>query len=181
MKARLAIGTRILAKLSAAAFVALLAGAQSASADMLLSDLRKVDVGAFPAGEWSVKKERDRLTIACEKCDGFVAMDLQLSRGPAGTESNIRSGKTTAKTMLDICKQNAVSRGSSCYSIKPANLKGAVGFVSDVKIADSTYAATYTIYQDGKLLLMRNIAGSRKEAARVGKLAFKHIAPQIVR
>ena len=158
-----------------------LALTSSASAELRISDLKKVDVSAFPQSDYSIRQESDRLTVACEKCDGLVAIDVQLAAGPAGTEENIRSGKTTAATMFDICKKNAEARGSECYSIEPANLKDAVGFVSDVKIADEMYAATYTIYQDGKLLLMRNVAGSRAEAKRLGDLAFQHIAPQIVR
>lgn len=167
-----------------ASFLAAMAMALScgiASAQMRISDLTQVDTAAFPASAWLVKKESDRLTLACADCEGLVAIDVKLSRGPTGVEGRIRSGETTAATMMDVCRQNAVKTGSECYAITPANLKEAVGFVSDVKVFEGTFAATYTIYQGGDLLVMRNVAGSREEARRIGGLAFRDIAPQIVR
>ena len=153
----------------------------TAALSMRLTDLTKVDVSAFPTPDYTIKQAPDRLTIACVKCDGLVAIDVTISPTMDGTEERIRNGETTAKTMLEICKKNAKARGTECYNIRTANLKGAVGFVSDYKISDAMYGATYTIFQDNKLLMMRNIAGSRAEAKRLGGLAFEHVAPQIVR
>ena len=153
----------------------------SALADMKLSDLSRVDVSAFPEPKWAARKERDRLTLACLECADFTAIDVKLSKGPPGTEERIRSGETTAGTMLGICKDNAARTGSECFSIKPANVKGAVGFVSDVSVGGGSFAATYTIYQDGDLLVVRHVPSSREEAARSGEQAFRALVPQIVR
>ena len=146
-----------------------------------LTDLSKVDTKAL-AGKWSAKPEgSNRLVLSCGDCRGLTAIDVQLSKAPAGMEDRVRAGKTTAQTMLDICRKNAAKSGTECYGLKKSNLKSAVGFVSDVKISDNIYANTYTLYQDDQLLLMRCIAGSRAEAKRIGALAFQKIAPQIVR
>ena len=166
-------------KLIATAFLALLSLAGPAVA-IQITDLGKVDTKALP-GKWSVNPQGKRLVVSCNGCEGFTAIDVQLSKAPAGMEDRIRSGETTARTMLDICRKNAAGNGSECYGLKKANLKKAVGFVSDVKIFEGTYANTYTLYQDGQLLLMRCVAGSREEAKRIGTLAFQKIAPQIVR
>lgn len=150
---------------------------------MLLNDLTKVDASAFKSPDYAVRQEEaGRMTIVCSSCSGFAAIDVLLGRGPGdGTEERIRSGKTTAKTMFEACKKNAEARGTVCFAMAPANKKGAVGFVSEWKINDTTFGATYTLYQDGKLLTMRNVAGSRRQAKRLGRLAFRHIAPQVVR
>lgn len=153
-----------------------------ASADMALDDLTKVDLSAFAMPDYAVKKEANRITVVCIVCGGFSAIDVHLAAGPNdGTEERIRSGQTTAETMLDVCKKNVIPGTSECYDIKKADLKGAVGFVSDVKANGTSYSATYTLYQDGKLLLMRNISDSREKAAKLGALAYEHIAPQVVR
>ena len=152
-----------------------------ARAEMRINDLQKVETKAFPESKWLVRKEADRLTIACSDCATMTAIDVQLSAAPPGMEDRIRDGETTAASMLEVCKQNAEKTGAECYGLKRADVKDAVGFVSDVKIFDDTYSATYTLYQGGSLLLMRCVGPSREEAKRVGNLAFREIAPQIVK
>lgn len=159
----------------------LLAGALPAQAEMKITNLTRVDTKAFDEAKWLVRKEASRLTIACNGCSSMTAIDTTLSASPAGMEQRIRSGQTTAQTMLEICRQNAGKTGAECYGLKPANMGKAVGFVSDVKIFEGVFSATYTLYQDGRMLLMRCVGPSRQEARRMGNLAFKEIAPQIVR
>lgn len=149
---------------------------------MAITNLTKVDTRVVEKQGWSVRKERSRITLACSGCRDFTATDILLERATDGTEGRIRSGKTTAKTMLEICKANAKSRSlDPCYGIKPANIKGAVGFVSDVNLGPLGFAATYVLWQDGRRLTIRNVAPSRRAARQNGRVMFRAIAPQIVR
>ena len=164
--------------------LSLLCGTVAVQAEMALGDLTgvEVDAGAFPPAQWSPRKEAARLTLACLACEGgMTAIDMQLSAAPAGMEGRVREGQTTARTMLDICRANAEKTGGECYGLERSDLKGAVGFVSDVRIFEGTYSATYTLYQDGSLLLMRSVAADRKTARRNGDKALRSLASQVVR
>lgn len=156
--------------------------AAPARADMAITNLNKVDTAVIEKQGWSVKKQRSRITLFCNGCADFTATDIILDRATDGTEGRIRSGKTTAKTMMDICKQNAKTRGGgTCHAVTPVRIKGAVGFLNDVSLGPMGYAATYVLWQDGRRLTIRNVASTRRAAKQNGQVMLKALAPQIVR
>jgi len=167
-------------KLTAGAVLAVLA-CSPALAQMPAHDLRNVNTDAFPSSEWDVQAEAERLVIACAECDDFTAIDVQLLEADDTTEAGIRAGNVITQTMMEGCEANARDTSTECYGVRIADLKGAVGFVNDVKVFEGTYSNTYALYQDEILLLMRGVGASRDEARRVGDLAYRHIAPQIFR
>lgn len=161
--------------------LALLFAPHVAYADMAMTNLTRLNTTALEKQGWTVRKQASRVTLFCKSCGEMTATDIILERANDGTEERIRSGQTTAKTMLAICKKNAENRGSACYGISPVALKGAVGFVSDVGVGPMGSAATYILWQDGRRLTIRNVAPTRAAARKHGKSMFRALASQIVR
>lgn len=155
-------------------------GPLPAHADMAITNLTKVNTQVIEKQGWTARKERGRLTLFCGGCRDFTATDIILERATDGTEGRIRTGKTTAKTMLDVCKKNARG-GAACYAVTPVKLKGAVGFLNDVSLGPMGFAATYVLWQDGRRLTIRTAAPSRRAAKQNGQVMLKAIASQIVR
>jgi hypothetical protein len=147
---------------------------------LAMSVLSGVNTSILEAQGWQMRKENARLTLACGDFEGFVATNILLESARDGTEKRIRSGETTAATMLPVCRENAQAKGSECFGLKEADLAGAVGFVSDVGLGPMGFASTYVLWQNGKRLTIRSVAPTRAEAARVGRLMFKSLASQIV-
>ncbi len=152
-----------------------------AAADMAITNLTRVNTEIVEKQGWTVRKQSGRITLMCTGCREFTATDVMLERSSDGTEGRIRSGKTTAKTMMDVCRQNAKSRGSQCFEITPIRLKGAVGFLNDVSLGPMGFAATYVLWQDGRRLTIRNVAPSRRAAKQNGAVMLRAIGAQIVR
>ena len=164
------------------AFVTVLAvnlwGAQPSDA-FTVTDLRKLDASSFTNDHWTAKPTKERVILACTNCSVTTALDIQIRRVDDGTEGRIRSGQTTAASMFDICKNNAKKTGSTCISLKEANHKNAVGFVSSTDLFNNTFTSTYVIWQNGYILIMRAIAADQKEATSIGKKAFQNLLPQL--
>lgn len=164
-----------------AASLAALLTATSAQAEMAITNLTKVNVQVVEKQGWSVRKERGRITLSCTGCREFTATDIRLDRATDGTEQRIRAGKMTAQSMLRTCKESARRTGGACYATRVANLKGAVGFVSDVGLGPFGYASTHTLWQDGRRLTIRSVAPSRQAARQNGQVMSRLIGAQIVR
>lgn len=143
------------------------------------TDLTTIDTSSFAEGEWLARKKKERILFLCQTCSDQVILDIQLQKAPDRTEDRIRSGQTTEKKMFDICKQNAAKTGSKCFSLKNSNIGKAVGFVTSTQLPNGTYTNTRTLWQDGKLMLVRAIAPSTKTADQVGAKAFNAIVKQI--
>lgn len=162
-------------------FVVVLAGSISALADMAITNLTRVNTQVIERQGWTVRKQPGRLTLFCSGCREFTATDVILERASDGTEARIRSGRTTEKTMMDVCRQNAKSRGSACHAVRAVRLKGAVGFATDAGLGPMGNATTYVLWQDGRRLTIRNVAPTRRAARQNGQVMFRALAPQIVR
>ncbi len=156
------------------------AGLCTPATAMALRSLTDVDTGKLEAEGWQVRKAAERLTLACGDCADLTATDVLLDSVSDGTEQRIRSGTTTAATMLDLCRKNAAAKGSECFDLREANLQGAVGFVTETGLGPMGFSSTYVLWQDGRRLTIRSVAPSRKKAVEVGKLMFKSIGSQVV-
>lgn len=177
-------GTRAALVMGPTAFAAglvFLAWLPSAAHAQAWESLPSIDTSAFEAPEWSVDRQPDRLVLACEACDELTAIDVRVARVADDSETESREGRITAQSLFAECEANARHTEAACYDLRPVDLKGAVGFVSDVRIFEGVYSNTYSLYQDGRVIVMRGVGDSRDEARRVGDLAYRHIAPQIVR
>lgn len=174
--------TRRVATIGLGALAILAASAATASAEMAIINLTKVNTQVIEKQGWTVRKQRNRMTLFCSGCREFTATDVILERATDGTEGRIRQGRTTARTMMDVCRQNAkVRTGSTCNAVTPIKLKGAVGFLNDVGLGPMGSSATYVLWQDGRRLTIRNVAATRQAARQNGQVMFRAIAPQIVR
>ncbi|MEE7491656.1 hypothetical protein ACU4GR_22040 [Methylobacterium oryzae CBMB20] len=122
----------------------------------------------------TAKAETRHLSLHCASCTGAPTIELQIGRLTDGTESRVRSGRTTLAALEAICLQ----RNPDCrLSALPAG--PAIGWMSVYALGGGA-GATAIILRDGDLLTIEARAADRGAAEDSARRLLQAVLPLIV-
>lgn len=138
----------------------------------------EVDTSLFTSGEFVALPKQNRLLVACLECKRTSVVELKMTEGGSEDEADLRMGRITFADMQGACQ--AAQDSPVCLGVETAQLGEAIGWVTMTRVGINREIRTYELFQGGQRLTIQAIAETREEADALGRIAFDHIAPQII-